>query len=448
MITDKTIPVGLPSLNDSQRVIAEDLLSKVEKALKSNNEEPIENRIFSIIGGSGFGKSYLTAVLIGELKQMCSKLIITATTHKALANINNMASEHKVASSTIHSYLKCKVHENYQTGTVELIQDTSKTPEAVDILFVEEASMMSQALWDILQNELFKNNVKVVIFIGDHAQLKSVDKDDENPIYCGYVPLTEYKLTEVVRQAKDSTIFKVSNYFREQIETQQFKPFSDAIQVIKDNQGEDFVVVNKIDDFYNEFVKTPFKDSAILVHKNSTVAMYNKKARLLEYGKVPNIIPMERLIFNSSHTVGDETIHYNNQEVTIKSCELVYDENNDIEYWQCITEEDTMFRVIDTSSKPEYDDRLRELAMEAKKAVGAVKTALWERYFTLKNSFQDVIPRYAYSIFKSQGSTLKYIYIDINELESLSRFLTPDELYRLLFVAISRASDKVVFFIK
>ena len=86
--------------------------------------------------------------------------------------------------------------------------------------------------------------------------------------------------------------------------------------------------------------------------------------------------------------------------------------------------------------------------MEAKKAVGAVKTALWERYFTLKSAFQDVIPRYSFSVYKSQGSTLKYVYIDINELSSLSGFLSPDELYRLLFVAISRASDKVVFFIK
>ena len=448
METNKTIPAGLSALNDSQKIIAEDILIKVEKALRSNNEVEMENRVFSIRGGSGFGKSYLTATLIGEFKQMYNKIMITATTHKALAQINKMASEHKIASSTIHSYLKCKIHENYQTGKVDLIQDSNKTPEPVDILIIDETSQMSQALWDILQNELFKNNVKVVIFVGDHAQLKSVDKDDENPIYCGYVPLTEYKLTEVVRQAKDSTIFKVSNYFREQIETQQFKTFSDAIQVIKDNQGEDFVVVNKIDDFYNEFVKTPFKDSAILVHKNSTVAMYNKKARLLEYGKVPNIIPNERLIFNSSHTVGEETIHYNNQEVTVKSCELVYDENNDIEYWQCITEEDTMFRVIDTSSKPEYDDRLKELAIEAKKAVGAVKTALWERYFTLKNSFQDVIPRYSFSTYKSQGSTIKYVYIDMNELSSLSGFLSPDEIYRLLFVAISRASDKVVFFIK
>ena len=52
METNKTTPTGLSSLNDSQRVIAEDLLSKVEKALRSNNEEPIENRIFSIKGAA------------------------------------------------------------------------------------------------------------------------------------------------------------------------------------------------------------------------------------------------------------------------------------------------------------------------------------------------------------------------------------------------------------
>ena len=52
MKTNKTIPAGLSLLNNSQRVIAEDLLNKVEKALRSNNEEPIENRIFSIKGAA------------------------------------------------------------------------------------------------------------------------------------------------------------------------------------------------------------------------------------------------------------------------------------------------------------------------------------------------------------------------------------------------------------
>ena len=42
----------LDTLNDSQRVIAEDLLSKVEKALRSNVEVEMENRVFSIKGAA------------------------------------------------------------------------------------------------------------------------------------------------------------------------------------------------------------------------------------------------------------------------------------------------------------------------------------------------------------------------------------------------------------
>lgn len=52
METNKTTPAGLSSLNDSQRVIAEDILSKVEKSLKSNGEVEIRDRIFSIKGAA------------------------------------------------------------------------------------------------------------------------------------------------------------------------------------------------------------------------------------------------------------------------------------------------------------------------------------------------------------------------------------------------------------
>ncbi len=52
MIPNKTIPAGLSSLNDSQRVIAEDILMKVEKTLKSNVEVEMENRVFSIKGAA------------------------------------------------------------------------------------------------------------------------------------------------------------------------------------------------------------------------------------------------------------------------------------------------------------------------------------------------------------------------------------------------------------
>ena len=52
METNKTIPAGLSSLNDSQREIAEDILTKVAKSLKSNGEVEMEDRIFSIKGAA------------------------------------------------------------------------------------------------------------------------------------------------------------------------------------------------------------------------------------------------------------------------------------------------------------------------------------------------------------------------------------------------------------
>ena len=52
MISNKTTPAGLSSMNDSQRVIAEDILMKVEKALRSNVEVEMENRVFSIKGAA------------------------------------------------------------------------------------------------------------------------------------------------------------------------------------------------------------------------------------------------------------------------------------------------------------------------------------------------------------------------------------------------------------
>ena len=42
----------LDTLNYSQRTTAEDLLNKAEKALRSNNEVEMENRVFSIKGAA------------------------------------------------------------------------------------------------------------------------------------------------------------------------------------------------------------------------------------------------------------------------------------------------------------------------------------------------------------------------------------------------------------
>ena len=66
----------------------------------------------------------------------------------------------------------------------------------------------------------------------------------------------------------------------------------------------------------------------------------------------------------------------------------------------------------------------------------------------LKNSFQSVSYVYSGTITKAQGSSIPYVFIDFNELISMANFLSRDDLYRLLYVGLSRASKKVIVFIK
>ena len=448
METNKTTPAGLSSLNDSQRIIAEDLLSKVEKALKSNNEVEMENRIFSIKGAAGTGKSFLTTVLVAELKKITSKMMLTTPTHKSLSILTKMGEANKVEAKTIHSYLKCKVVENYNTGTLELKQNLDKPIESVDVLFCDEASMVNSSLFEMIQTQLFNGIIKTLIFVGDPNQLLPVEEGDNNPIYCDLVPCSEYTLTEIVRQAKDNKIIQLVTKIREYITSQEYPAFNTMETLIKESVCEDIEVVSKIDDFYNKYQEVNYEDAMVLCHKNVSVNSYNKKCRQFNLGKVDSIVIGEKLVFLESHLDGDEQVHANNEVIIVKSCEECYDDSNEITYWKVVTTKDTMFRCVDNSCLVEFKEKLSDIAKDAKKASGVAKTALWQRYFELKNSFQSVSYIYSGTITKAQGSSIPYVFIDFNELVSMANFLSRDDLFRLLYVGLSRASKKVIVFIK
>lgn len=396
----------------------------------------------------GVGKSFLTTVLVAELKNIANKMMLTCPTHKALAILTKMGEANKVEAKTIHSYLRCKVTENYNTGTLELKQNLDKPIEPIDVLFIDESSLVNSTLFEMIQAQLFNNTIKVVIFIGDSNQLLPIDKDDVNPIYIGAVPCSEYTLTEIVRQAKDNKIIQLVTKIREYISSQEYPPFETMKDLIRESVCDDIEVCTKIDDFYKRYQEVDYRESVIACHKNASVSMYNKQARKFNLGKVPSIVPLEALVFNESHLEGDEQIHANNEIIEVKSCEECYDEINGIDYWKVVTTKDTMFRCVDNSCLFEFNEKLSDIAKDAKKATGAVKTALWQRYFELKNSFQSVSYVYSATTTKLQGSSIPYVFIDLNELVSMSNFLSRDDLYRLLYVALSRASKKVIVFIK
>ena len=68
---------------------------------------------------------------------------------------------------------------------------------------------------------------------------------------------------------------------------------------------------------------------------------------------------------------------------------------------------------------------------------------MWSHFFFINNTFPDLRPRDACTVYKAQGSTLESVFIDLTDISSNG---VADTVARLLYVAASRATDKVYFF--
>jgi len=67
----------------------------------------------------------------------------------------------------------------------------------------------------------------------------------------------------------------------------------------------------------------------------------------------------------------------------------------------------------------------------------------WERYYYMQEKIPELRARHACTVHKSQGSSYDTIFIDAADLSTCRQ---PDMVARLLYVAVSRARKRVVFY--
>ena len=439
----------LEDLTPEQAGIVTDIIEAVPSIMNGTHTN-ISDRMFSITGGAGSGKSTTVSVLIEELLKTDFNIHLTATTHKALANINEMIAGTDITSGTIHSYLKCKLTENYTTGEHILKQVDSHKILPVDILFVEESSMCGSDLYELIQATIISGRVRMCVFLGDCSQLLPVS-GDPFPIYDDLVECVTLPLTKVLRQSLNSDILVVATHIRSFIDKKSFQPFNSIVDFINTfKTSKDIEFYNTESEWFKRYEQGDANNSLITCFTNAAMNRYNTKARQIANGKtkLPHLMPNENVVFLESHSIGDKPIHQNNEEVTIIAAEEIYDEGNDLYYWKCVDDEGRGFKVLDKASNLEMQLKLKDIARRAKSASGAVKTKLWTSYFFFKKEFQSVSYPYSSTIHKSQGSTVKELYLDLDELIEAARYVDLEMVYRLLYVAVTRASDKLIILSK
>lgn len=133
------------------------LEDKLPRTISEEQKKAVINSLRNftslIIGGAGTGKSFVTSVLIDQLKENGKKVTVLAPTHKAKeALMSKMKGGGEVR--TIHSF----VHH--------------PSKEASDVIVIDEAGMLSTPLFCSLMKVYDKQQL---VFVGDKNQLEPIE---------------------------------------------------------------------------------------------------------------------------------------------------------------------------------------------------------------------------------------------------------------------------------
>ena len=203
-------------LNDEQQNIFNDIVNQIKMYYKDGS---FGVDYFMITGRAGTGKSFLTAELIkylstepDDISKNLRKIQCTALTHKALKELkkkldqSNVQESKLLGISTIHSYFNIAPKITNEGLQVFEVQKYKKAPKKCSILFIDESSMIDEALFSIIQKQSFLYNI--VIFVGDEYQVPAINSSEFNLFK--HNSLRTYKLHNIVRQAEDSPIITLA----------------------------------------------------------------------------------------------------------------------------------------------------------------------------------------------------------------------------------------------
>jgi len=390
-----------------------------------------------ISGAGGVGKTYLMGYLIDKILpryvNTCSMMGIkpqydtahvTATTNKAAEVLGEATNR---PSRTIHSFLGLRIKENYTTGRTDLQKTPNWKVHEREIIFVDECSMIDSSLYKAIQEGTC--NCKIV-YVGDHSQLPPVF-EDISPIYKNNIPF--FELTEPMRNASQPSLRALCDQVRATVATGVFKPIQTVPGVI-DWFDEDATAEAVKDYFVSN--KT---DSRILAYSNAAVNNLNSYIRQAkglpdEYVTGDQLVSNTALQFGTTSISIEEPIQILSIENSVMDMQFGETAKLEVRYMDLLGKFGQVLKsILVPTNKIHYEQLVKYFA----------KQKDWPTYFTLKNTFPDLRPRDACTVHKSQGSTYDTVFIDLNSLSTCNQ---PKLAARLLYVAVTRPTSRIIMY--
>ena len=443
-----------------------------EKILQFLNTK--ENDYFAIYGAGGTGKTYTLANTIENFK---GKVLYLGATNKVVSVLKNALENSGVINPkvrTIDSFLKFKIEKDeYNNSTI-----TYKFPsikEIPDLIVIDEVSMLTNQKFNLI--ERLKKYCKIIL-IGDFLQLPPIE-DDKNALTRNEQGFLVSKIFTAVKKENSFTL-TIQNRQKDGTELSALvKGFRDNMHLKidpiklaeKKNNGKDILYYFINDKELKEIIK---KNNCVAVcFKNLSVLNFNwligstksmrKDYRLNEIN-VGDSLMFDQFYFHEYKS--KKVSYYTSNIVEVLGIEKGITETFEIKSKMIKTITYSKIKVIDQDgeineiryiqgglyginggglSSSVYGQRktYQEHIKQGKNVDENKKylTGLNTRFANYQNSFAKLKRPYAITAHKAQGSTYNTVIIPVYDYYTIKY----KDANQLLYVALSRAKEKIIF---
>lgn len=341
-----------------------------------------------------------------------------------------------------------------------------------DIIIIDECSMLNDDKWNLIK---YFSNCKIII-IGDYYQLQPISEfDNKDSIIFNEEINNEfhYEMNTVVR-TDDTKLSKLYKITRELIN--KHLPYSDVYDILKsldiNKTGIKDVLIKKIKYYLENDI-----DFVVLSYKNFSVNEFNKiinnvleDTKIKKYGYFLNTKYIMKNHFNKILTnntefeiidvVKDGNLYFinirteNNEETTI----TIYEKNEHDKIISNFTSKINILKKYYTTKSIEEKNKIKLYATKIIEDDSSILSNYIDiiegAILKLQQNIRSCICKnneifslsYSLTINKSQGSSFKNVIVNLRDIYN-TKPITLETKARLLYVAVSRAVEDVMFYI-
>lgn len=391
---------------------------------------------FLLQGPAGTGKTFCIKALINRIR---GRLVFTAPTNKATKVLRESveAPGYRPEARTIFSLLGLRLEANGE------VKELAAPEDPIDLtiyaaVVVDEASMVSSALWEHIQWAAENQGIKF-IFMGDVNQIPPVGEIRSKLFSMGF-PGAE--LTKVMRH--DNQILKFATHLR-----QKLAHPAPSCTIESDNDGQEGLWKMGRPDFLARMLEyidagwfTRPDGAKAIAWRNATVDQINQFVRKRLFGDgAATWLPGDRIVMTApGYDENGKPYFSTDDEGEVTKVNVTW--NNDYPEYKCyaltVTLDDnrvvTVWLLHEDSAR-DFNRNVERLAAEARS-----NSKLWEKVWDFKEAFHSAKYAYAITGHRAQGSTYQYVFVDFRDI-LLNR--NRHEAFRILYVAATRPKKRL-----